>query len=166
MSSVYGSLEGGTGAQPTRTQLEALTLATKPAASALDRCWIISATIGPGSAASASMQQEGARERRRDGLGLSGGELQALALEAGFCNQPYISADQLGLRVTETPVGRVRRWPKALTILPEQGHMIHYAAPGQVARAVDRPMAPASKRPTRSKGEVPRTFTTSGGVRS
>jgi organic hydroperoxide reductase OsmC/OhrA len=38
------------------------------------------------------------------GLGLSGGELQALALGAGFCNQLYFSADQLALRITALSV--------------------------------------------------------------
>jgi organic hydroperoxide reductase OsmC/OhrA len=34
------------------------------------------------------------------GLGLSGGELQALALGAGLCNQLYFSANELGLEIT------------------------------------------------------------------
>ena len=34
------------------------------------------------------------------GLGLSGGELQALALGAGYCNQLQFSADALGLEIT------------------------------------------------------------------
>jgi organic hydroperoxide reductase OsmC/OhrA len=34
------------------------------------------------------------------GLGLSGGELQALALGAGFCNQLRFSAEALGLEIT------------------------------------------------------------------
>jgi len=38
------------------------------------------------------------------GLGLSGGELQALALGAGFCNQLHFSADKLGLRLTALSV--------------------------------------------------------------
>jgi organic hydroperoxide reductase OsmC/OhrA len=38
------------------------------------------------------------------GLGLSGGELQALALGAGFCNQLYFSADKLALRITAISV--------------------------------------------------------------
>jgi organic hydroperoxide reductase OsmC/OhrA len=34
------------------------------------------------------------------GIGLSGGELQALALGAGFCNQLHFSADDLALEIT------------------------------------------------------------------
>jgi organic hydroperoxide reductase OsmC/OhrA len=38
------------------------------------------------------------------GLGLSGGELQALALGAGFCNQLQFSAEALGLTITRLSV--------------------------------------------------------------
>ncbi|GMG82005.1 OsmC family protein [Paralimibaculum aggregatum] len=38
------------------------------------------------------------------GLGLSGGELQALALGAGFCNQLQLSAEALGLEITALEV--------------------------------------------------------------
>jgi organic hydroperoxide reductase OsmC/OhrA len=38
------------------------------------------------------------------GLGLSGGELQALALGAGYCNQLRFSADQLSMEITDLAV--------------------------------------------------------------
>lgn len=38
------------------------------------------------------------------GLGLSGGELQALALGAGFCNQLQFSAGALGLTITSLSI--------------------------------------------------------------
>ncbi len=42
-----------------------------------------------------------------------------------------------------------------LTILPGQGHMIHYSARGQIGRAVDSLMGLASKGPKQSRRSTP-----------
>ena len=52
-----------------------------------------------------------------------------------------------------------------LTILPGQGHMIHYAAKGQIGRAVDGLMGLPRTKPRRSDG-LPRAFLASDAHRA